>query len=241
MDELFKRSTLEILLIFITFFGSIFAILYFLFKNRISIGGKSLSFSQGNPLHIAQHTDYLSFSLIHKDINRKLEDKYRVWCIENGITKMTESKWDIYKRERVDLLEKIITQFFTENFNGLDVTMLMFNENLDFTQRMRNHFSNLFEHIREEAKIVDSAIDILKNNLDVYIEEKINQLQQQNPQAKASVLGVVLSTGKKMIEIHELQNRTLVRRQMDKVEEIMSTAYTENTLKFLTLLNKTKN
>ena len=83
-----------------------------------------------------------------------------------------------------------------------------------------------------------NEIKTLETNLDTYINTKIQELDDTTDVSRTQVLTVILSSGKKMIEINELQNRDLVRRQMNKVEEILSTAYTTNTLKFLTLLNK---
>jgi hypothetical protein len=241
MDELLKKDTWEILSILFFVFGGIFAISWLFIKNKVKLKYKDLSFNDNDVSNLPfklRHQDYLTFSLFFKDINTLLKDRFRTWCIENGIVHKDETEWRDYKEMRIDQLHKTIIQFFAENYVGSVLTIDEFNENFQFTDNMDGYLNNIFEEIRLVSKEVEIQKSILNNNIDVYIKNKTDELMTMDSPENSHIITIVTTAGKQLVEIHELENRSLIRRQMQKVEEILLTAYTDNTFKFLTLLNR---
>ena len=165
-----------------------------------------------------------------------IKDKYRIWCIENGISHMDDKRWREYKQERIDQLNKMVTQMFVEEYTESVLDMEEFDTSCDFTKKMEKYFDHSIEDIRLVAKEVEIEVNTKKNNLNTLIDLKAEKIKEG--EIKEDVVNLVLSAGKQMVEINELQNRELIRRQMTKVEETLYTAYSDVTYCFVTLLNK---
>jgi hypothetical protein len=248
MDSLFNKEWWQILLILLTTAGSLGFLLYIIV--RINGFIKLGKFSFGGPKHKitpSKHQDYLEFCLIFKELITQMKTKFRQYCLENGMETFNKEEWSDYKVRRMDQLGKMAFQFMTEQYG--DKTIILselleykINQNDEPISKILKKETDLLFNVLRGLTEETNEVSISKNlELVNYMDIKIRNIDKDENITSASIIEVVMNCGRRMVEIHELKNRDLIKKQMTKVEETLLMIYAEITIRYLSLLQKKLN
>jgi hypothetical protein len=244
MEALFTKPWWQVGLLIVTFSLSISFVIWFVItivKATIKVGG----FIFGPQAPVAPprtssptvHHDYIEFGQIQRELNILLKNMVRGWCIHNGMGKLEGRKWDEYRKTRLEQVGTFAFKFSSEAGGGFQVLSIpKFMEAVpSIGQDMRDVMATLFEDLRSIAVDQSEKVAKKKADLEAYMFAEERRLEAA---PTTRIIPTVLKAGRLMIEIHELENRELVRRQMSRVDELFLTNYNQMCLKYLTALNK---
>jgi len=240
MSVLLSKPWWQIILIMIITLGGLSAFLWFVvytLKLNIKAGNFAIN---NNDLEKkpTMHPDYIEFCQATRELMILLKNDFRAWCVDNGMAKMDETRFSLYKQTKCEYISQFSAKFILESCATLQIaTVQDIKENFsDLKDILLKHVNNLLDTVRGISIEQEVLIEKKRKALDEYIKTESESLE--NRSNKKSLVPIFLQAGHMMVEMHELGNRELVRKQMAKLEEQGLVLYNMVAMKYLGLLTK---
>jgi hypothetical protein len=204
-------------------------------------GGFEFSDNKGSVIKVSpvEHPDYNSTMYIIDRFLKRTKDNLRVWVHRNGWSKLEDREWFEYKQKKVEMIGREITTFVIDNYRSYklvpqDELVKYVTDNI--MKPINEMLMNLFDDTRKIADEQYSKIDLMIKDLDEF-KSRESELIFKHPD-RAQISYIMTDYGFKVIEIHEMKNRELMSKQMDKVDEYIRDMYNQFASSINTLITQ---